>query len=267
MMRTRCASALLAMISMVLFLAADVSAQQGPPATPAAPVSAGLLDALSGIWNRIDPTGSGSYDAIYFPEPEMRPEYTAKLPKDDYDGFGPPPPGWKAPAYDIATQNTGPARCAVGGGGLGGGGGVDVSSSGMALMASKDLVLMLRDGAQGARHIYVDGRSIPERFTGLYSVGRWQDGALVVKTRGFAPGVVGQDRNRGRGYREATTEVTESMKPSPDGKRLVITYTYEDPKIYLKPWTYDITFEHLPIEQYVFESWCDSKLWIDTNTK
>jgi hypothetical protein len=262
MMRTKFVSAL---VAMTLLAASGVSAQQTASPAGAAP-PAELLNGLSGIWNRIDPTGSGSYDAIYFPEPELRPEYAAKLPKDDYDGFGPPPPGWKLPEYNIAAQNTGPARCAVGGGPAGaGGGGVDVSSSGMALMASKDLVLMLRDGAQGARHIYVDGRSFPERFTGLYSIGRWQDGALVVKTRGFTPGVVGNDRNRGRGYREPTTEVTESMKPSPDGKRLVITYTYEDPKIFLKPWVYDITFERLPIEQYVFESWCDSRLWIEAN--
>jgi hypothetical protein len=262
-MWTKCAGVLLT----TLILATDVSAQQAPPAGPA-PVPAELLNALSGIWNRIDPTGSGSYDAIYFPEPEMRPEYVAKLPKDDYDGFGPPPPGWKLPEYNIAAQATGPARCAVGGGPAGaGGGGVDVSSSGMALMASKDLVLMLRDGAQGARQIYVDGRSFPERFTGLYSIGRWENGALVVKTRGFTAGVVGNDRNRGRGYREPSTEVTESMKPSPDGQRLVITYTYEDPKIFVKPWVYDITFERLPINQYVFESWCDSRLWIEANTK
>jgi hypothetical protein len=261
-MRMTCVSVLLT----ALIATTDASAQQVASTTGAAPAPE-LLNGISAIWNRIDPTGAGSYDAIYFPEPELRPEYAAKLPKDNYDGFGPPPPGFKVPEYDIRAQNTGPARCAVGGGGLGLGGGADVSSSGMALMASRDLVLMLRDGAQGARHIYVDGRSFPERFAGLYSIGRWQDGALVVRTRGFTPGVIGQDRNRGRGYREATTELTESMKPSADGKRLVITYTYEDPKIYVKPWTYDITFERLPVEQYVFESWCDSRLWIEANAK
>jgi hypothetical protein len=253
----------IATAAFVLMLGAGVLAQQ--PAAPAAPPPE-LLNGLSAIWNRIDPVGSGSYDRIPIADPELRPEYKAKLPVEAYDGFGPPPPGWVPPKYDIRNQSTGPARCAVGGGGVGGGGGgVDVNSAGMALMASKDLVLMLRDGGQGARQIYVDGRSFPERFTGLYSIGRWENGALVVKTRGFTAGGVGLDRSYGRGWREPTTEVTETMRPSADGKRLVVTYTYEDPKVFVKPWVFELNFERLPVDQWSFESWCDSREWIAAN--
>ena len=249
----------IATAALALAFSASLLAQQ--PAAPAAAPPADLLNGLSAIWNRIDPVGSGSYDRIPIAEPELRPEYKAKIPAEAYDGFGPPPPGWVPPPYDIRNQSTGPARCAVGGGG----GGVDVNSAGMALMASKDLVLMLRDGGQGARQIYVDGRTFPERLTGLYSIGRWENGALVVKTRGFTAGGVGFDRSYGRGYRETTTEVTETMRPSADGKRLVITYTYEDPKVFVKPWVFDLNFERLPADQWSFESWCDSREWIAAN--
>jgi hypothetical protein len=45
----------------------------------------------------------------------------------------------------------------------------------------------------------------------------------------------------------------------------VVTYTNNDPKVYVKPCVYDITFERLPPDQYAFESWCDSREWIAAN--
>ena len=254
----------IATTAVALLAAASLYAQQ--PAPAAAPqVSADLLNGLSGIWNRLDTSGAGTYGAIDFPAPQLTPEYAAKIPTvNNYGGFGPPPPGFVAPTYDIRSQSAA-QRCGVGGGAGTGGGGIDINSAGMALMASKDLVLMLRDGQQGARHIYMDGRSYPQPLTGPYSIGRFENGALVVKTRGFNGQVVGNDRPQNRGYRDTTTELTETFRPSPDGKRLVVTYVHDDPKIYVKPWVYDITFERLPPEQYAFESWCDSREWIAAN--
>lgn len=67
----------------------------------------------------------------------------------------------------------------------------------------------------------------------------------------------------GRGWTEPTTELTEMYRLLPGGKRLVITYTYRDPLVYLEPHTFDMMFEILPPNQYALESWCDSKEWID----
>ena len=61
------------------------------------------------------------------------------------------------------------------------------------------------------------------------------------------------------GWRERDTVLTERFKLTPDGKRLTITYTWNDPKVYVKPHTYDISFERWDAG-YVFETWCDASI-------
>jgi hypothetical protein len=53
--------------------------------------------------------------------------------------------------------------------------------------------------------------------------------------------------------------LTETFKPSADGKRLTITYTWNDPAVYAKPHTYDMTFERWD-DGYVFETYCDASV-------
>ena len=64
-----------------------------------------------------------------------------------------------------------------------------------------------------------------------------------------------------------STELIETFRLSPDGQRLTITYEYRDPKVYVKPLVYDIVFERLPAGQQIWETWCDSRLWIEANAK
>jgi hypothetical protein len=71
----------------------------------------------------------------------------------------------------------------------------------------------------------------------------------------------------GRGWTEPSTELVETFRLSPDGQRLTITYEWNDPKVYVKPLVYDIVFERLPANQQIWESWCDSRLWIEANQK
>ena len=71
----------------------------------------------------------------------------------------------------------------------------------------------------------------------------------------------------GQGWTEPSTELVETFKLSADKNRLVITYQWNDPKVYVTPLVYDIEFERLPAQQQIWESWCDSRLWIDANTK
>jgi hypothetical protein len=37
--------------------------------------------------------------------------------------------------------------------------------------------------------------------------------------------------------------------------------------VYVKPLVYEIHFERLPANQQIWESFCDSQLWIEANAK
>jgi hypothetical protein len=270
---------LLGAAAVVALLGVALSAKQGGrPAQPATPPAQGAQAApppklpaelhpdISGIWNRIDNVGSGSWSGLMltFENAQLQPEYAAKLPPPQYGGVGTPPPGFVPQPYDINAQAPAAQRCGIGGGGFNaGGGGINIDSSGMSLMVGPDEVLMLRDGAQGARHIRLDGKGFPDptRMNGLFSIGRWEGDHLVVTTRGFTSGVV----QYGRGWTEPSTELTETFKLLPGGNQMVITYTYTDPKVYIKPLVYDLPFERLPKNVNILENWCDAKEWIEWN--
>jgi hypothetical protein len=225
---------------------------------PAQPSHEGLPD-ISGVWNRLDTVGGHSYGGVSstFPRAELTPEAAAKLPP-------PPPPEAPPPSYDIRAQNDPAPRCAVGGGPGTGNVSPTINSAGMSIVATRDLVLMLRDGTQGGRYMFADGRAFPSTLTGQYTIGRWEKDAFVATTRGLPRGMTGF----GRGWIEpTTTELIETFRPSPDGQRLTITYEFRDPKIYVKPLVYDIVFERLPAGQQIWETWCDSRLWIEANAK
>jgi hypothetical protein len=238
----------------------DASAQQRQ--------TAAQMPDLSGIWNRLDTGGGGTYHGIdlMFPKAELLPDAEAKLPPDLDQGLGPatdaPPPVRLANGAYLTPQAAaagGPAptagRCNI----RGFGDGIDINSAGVSIVQSKDEVVLLRDGSAGGRRIYLD-RTMPDlsRITaspGGYSIGRWENGALVVTTTGFAPGLV----SFGRGWRDRETILTEVFRLDPDGKHVTVTYTWNDPKIYTKPHTYNIVFERWD-GGYVFENWCDASI-------
>jgi hypothetical protein len=223
---------------------------------------------LSGIWNRLDTEGGGTYHGIdlMFPKAQLLPEAEAKLPPDLDQGLGPgtaaaPPVRLANGAYltPQAAAAGGPSatsgRCNI----RGFGDGIDINSAGVSIVQSKDEVVMLRDGGAGGRRIYLD-RTMPDLSRiapspGGYSVGRWENGALGVTTTGFAPGLV----SFGRGWKERETVLTEVFRIDPDGKHFTVTYTWNDPKIYTKPHTYNIVFERWD-GGYVFENWCDASI-------
>jgi hypothetical protein len=127
----------------------------------------------------------------------------------------------------------------------------------MFMLQSKDEVLMVREGP-GGRRFFMDGRPHPDlsRFTPrLYghSVGRYEGKALVVETVGLTVGNV-----PGGGKRRPETRLTERFELSADGKQLKITYTWNDPELYVRPHTYEYLFERLPEDSYALETWCDS---------
>ena len=60
------------------------------------------------------------------------------------------------------------------------------------------------------------------------------------------------------GWRTPETVLTERFRPSAASKRLTITSTWQDPKVYIKPHTYEIVAERTPPGSWAFEGWCDS---------
>src|SRR5688572_3336572 len=102
-------------------------AAQPAQTTPAPPprLPAEAHPDISGIWNRVDTVGAGSWGglAATFPRAELTPDYAAKLPPEQFVGVGTPPAGFVPPTYDINAQAPVATRCAVGGGGFNAGGG------------------------------------------------------------------------------------------------------------------------------------------------
>ena len=90
----------------VLFLFTFIAAAQQN--TSPAPYE--TLPDISGIWNRIDTVGGGSYGGVQsaFPRAELQPEYVAKLPKPEVSTAPPP-------KYNIREQTEPTPRCCVGG--------------------------------------------------------------------------------------------------------------------------------------------------------
>jgi hypothetical protein len=108
----------------------------------------------------------------------------------------------------------------------------------------------------GPQTVYTDGRPHPDTKSAAYkatgnghSVGRWEGDTLVVDTIGF-PAKMCDTRWRimrvtGGGRAKETTHLTERVRlTAPD--TLQITYRWEDPRIYLEPYTYSYTFKRIP---------------------
>ncbi len=208
---------------------------------------------LEGGWTRLDLAGGGSYGGIddLFPRAVLTPQALAQMP--------PPAPPRFAFAENNRPHEVGEAyivtegRC--GGGGFGG---VDVNSAAFFIVQGKDEVLVTRENPSG-RHIYIDGRAHPDpsRWNptpGGHSVGHYEGGDLVVDTTGFTTGRVAF----GQGWRTAETHLHERFHLTQEAKRLTVTYTWIDPKIYQKPHEYQISFDRQPPGSYAFEDWCDS---------
>jgi hypothetical protein len=109
----------------------------------------------------------------------------------------------------------------------------------------------------GLRIIYLDGRAHPPASLltptgGGNSVGHFDHGVLLVDTVGMTPGQVPAG-----GWRLPSTHLQERYQTSADGKQLLVTYTWSDPKVYVKPHSYTYKFDRLPAGSYAFEEWCD----------
>jgi len=118
--------------------------------------------------------------------------------------------------------------------------------------------LILYEAGDLHRQIFTDGRALPAdvnlpSYLG-YSTGRWEGDVFVVETAGF------NDRTTldGLGHPHSDAlRVTERFRRRDFG-HLDIEMTFDDPKIYTKPFT--VTIAHTLIaDQDIFEFFCENE--------
>lgn len=105
-------------------------------------------------------------------------------------------------------------------------------------------IIMLFDELLHYRQIFTDGRGFPADFVPTwfgYSVGKWDRDALVVETIGFNEETWLDD---GGLPHSGAMRVTERFQRR-NAKTLDISFTIEDPKAYMKPWTATVQFEQV----------------------
>lgn len=98
------------------------------------------------------------------------------------------------------------------------------------------------------RFIYTDGREHPpldeyEPTTNGHSVGHWEGDTLVVSTVGL--GERGVKSIPGGGFRTSESRLVERFRLLNDGQRLSVTFTWEDPKVFQQPHTYEYRYYRL----------------------
>jgi hypothetical protein len=110
------------------------------------------------------------------------------------------------------------------------------------------------------RHIYFDGRDQPssdtfDPTTLGNSIGHWEGETLVVDTIGFNDkGIVDIP---GGGVRTAGSHLTEAYRLLDEGRRLEVTFTWVDPKVYTSRHTYSFLYYRAPPGTRAHEWFCD----------
>jgi len=226
----------------IIVLTAAGSHAQRPGAGPTP-----VLPDMSGLWLVQDP-GSGSWSAWFnnVPKPAVRPDIVKDNEEIDK----------REAAGNVV--NTMPRRpdCPVGNLPM-----MMASSPPLNIVVARDEVLVAAESGRG-RFIYTDGRQHPDMKASPYtpsgfghSIGRWDGDTLVVDTIGFPARVCDSRRPvmlvPGGGRAKDTSHLVERFQLI-DPETLSVTFTWDDPTVYLKPHTYSYTYkriaEGIPIE-------------------
>ncbi len=126
------------------------------------------------------------------------------------------------------------------------------------IVQTPSLIVIMYEGNQGLRQIYLDGRPLPEVNDDLqpwwygYSVGHWEGDTLVVETVGFRDDVWLDVQgspltNKGKLIERFTR---------PNFGTLQIDVTIDDPTAYTKPFTVRV-LQHLAVDQELIEFICN----------
>jgi hypothetical protein len=196
---------------------------------------------MSGMWIVQDP-GSGNW-AEWFdnvPKPQVKPEIVAdneRIVESERAG-------------NVVNRMPRTAACPVGNLPM-----MMASSPPLNIVVSREEVLIGAESNRG-RFIYTDGRPHPDVKAPSYvasgfghSIGHWEGDTLVVDTIGFPPRVCDSRRPvmlvPGGGRAKDTTHLVERYRLK-GSDELSVTFTWEDPTVFLAPHTYSYAYKRLP---------------------
>jgi hypothetical protein len=120
------------------------------------------------------------------------------------------------------------------------------------------LMMVMYEAGNFYRQIYTDGRDLPKEFNLLafngYSAGHWEGATLVVETAGF------NDKTWLDGMRHPHSDAlhVEERFRRRDFGHMDYEVTFNDPKMYTKPFTVKIPHELLP-DSDIFENYCENE--------
>jgi hypothetical protein len=134
----------------------------------------------------------------------------------------------------------------------------DLLSEPIKIVQAPRLTMIVYEAGNFYRQIHTDGRKLPEEvnapaFNG-YSTGHWEGDTLVVETAGF------NDKTpldaMGHPHSDALRVVERFRRR--DFGHLDYQMTFDDPKMYTKPFTVKVPHELLP-DSDVFENFCENE--------
>lgn len=117
------------------------------------------------------------------------------------------------------------------------------------VQGSIETVIVPESGVAFSRHIYSDGRGVPDldlldRGTNGFSTGRWDAGdVFVVTTLGFSD--KGMTAIPGGGFRTEQSKLTERFRLVAGGTQLSVTATWDDPTVFRTPHTYELRYQRV----------------------
>lgn len=129
------------------------------------------------------------------------------------------------------------------------------------LVQSGRELAIIAEVQSSARHVYLDGRDhVPlDEFdptsTG-HSVGHWEGDVLVVDTVGFNR--IGNRSIPGGGLRGETSHLVERYQLRNGGQELNVQFTWDDPRVFAAPHSYDFTYYRAADDEYAREYFCDA---------
>jgi len=133
------------------------------------------------------------------------------------------------------------------------------------IVQTPTLMVILLEMFTRFRQIPTDGRRLvpdPQPTWYGYSTGSWDADEFVIDTVGF------NDQtwldNRGLPHTDAL-HLTERFKRLSVG-RMDLTFTFDDPKAYTRPWNVTVKFELLP-DTDLLEYLCDNEKWSATHAQ
>ncbi|HEY7391702.1 MAG TPA: hypothetical protein VH640_24515 [Bryobacteraceae bacterium] len=134
----------------------------------------------------------------------------------------------------------------------------DLVSEPIKIAQAPRLTMIMYEAGNFYRQIYTDGRGLPQEFNlpafNGYSAGHWDGETLVVETAGF------NDKTWLDGMRHPHSDalhVVERFRRRDFG-HLDYEITFDDPKMYTKPFTVKIPHELLP-DSDIFENYCENE--------